>query len=587
MKGFLAVVAAASFVVLLSPVSGNHLQVESGKAIAFDHKESGAGEWWVEAILSGSSASSVSGVSAMDYGGPWVAMKKTSYGSWSASFHIEPGNPVKFRAAWADGVQVTSCWFSHPQGVEACGGPDPTPPPPSGSWTNGGTFATVPGGIWQMGIGDADRDGTPELYGVGYQSLYRFTHVTATSATTEVMGGGFSYLVVGDGDRDGKPELYANAYNPNKNGYDMHQFTRVNGAWVDKVVASSGWLLSGPFTLGDIDRSGTRELYVAGNDDNGFNTITKLWFANGVWNTAVLARFQDPSGDTLSPGSIWAGDADGDGQSELVMTESGRPGSFIYMVDYTGGAWVATRVYSGYTSVGMVVAGDADHDGHGEIAFLGYETGPTVDLLKFSNGVWTHSTAATLPSGGEALVLGDGDNDGAQELYILATDHHAYQLRKASSSAWVLADMGTTPSFDDFGDGIIVGDADGDGKREVYTATEYYNYQVGDYTHLTQFKWVPSGSPPPPGFDATFTGVKGNEWWVQASVSGNQAIAGVDARLDCGGSWIALTKQSYGWAKSIHVLSGQKVDFRAHSSTGATDLSGGYIWPNATPTSAC
>ncbi|HUR67657.1 MAG TPA: hypothetical protein VM370_00295 [Candidatus Thermoplasmatota archaeon] len=78
------------------------------------------------------------------------------------------------------------------------------------------------------------------------------------------------------------------------------------------------------------------------------------------------------------------------------------------------------------------------------------------------------------------------------------------------------------------------------------------------------------------GFDASFSGVQVQEYWVQASVSGNQGIAKVEARV-AGGSWQILAKQSWGgWAKSLHVLSGQKVEFRATSTSGATDVSGGY-----------
>ena len=93
----------------------------------------------------------------------------------------------------------------------------------------------------------------------------------------------------------------------------------------------------------------------------------------------------------------------------------------------------------------------------------------------------------------------------------------------------------------------------------------------------------PGGTAP---FDATFSGVKGNNWWVQVSVSGNQPVQEVSFRTNCSEEWRSLTKQSYGWAGSFHVPSGSKVDFRAMSS-GNMDFSGGYIWPQATPTSAC
>ena len=95
--------------------------------------------------------------------------------------------------------------------------------------------------------------------------------------------------------------------------------------------------------------------------------------------------------------------------------------------------------------------------------------------------------------------------------------------------------------------------------------------------------------PPPPGeFDATFSGVKGNNWWVETKVTANQPLAGVDARINCADPWRPLELKSWGsWAASFHIPTGSKVDFRARSSGGAHDLSGGYVWPEATPTSAC
>lgn len=84
-----------------------------------------------------------------------------------------------------------------------------------------------------------------------------------------------------------------------------------------------------------------------------------------------------------------------------------------------------------------------------------------------------------------------------------------------------------------------------------------------------------SGSSP---FDAQFSNVKGNNWWVQGDVKANQGIARVDARVN-GGSWVPLTKQSWGaWAKSFYVPSGARVELRATSTGGATDTSSPVYW---------
>lgn len=80
------------------------------------------------------------------------------------------------------------------------------------------------------------------------------------------------------------------------------------------------------------------------------------------------------------------------------------------------------------------------------------------------------------------------------------------------------------------------------------------------------------------GFDAKFRDTSGNDWWVQVYVDGNQAVSKVEARVN-GGSWVALSKRSWGaWATSTHAPDGSRLEFRATSSTGATDTSGAYTW---------
>jgi hypothetical protein len=97
--------------------------------------------------------------------------------------------------------------------------------------------------------------------------------------------------------------------------------------------------------------------------------------------------------------------------------------------------------------------------------------------------------------------------------------------------------------------------------------------------------WIRAGggsAPPPPigsAFQATFTGVSGNPWWVQTSVSGTAAIASVSASVN-GGAPHALTHQSWGaWAASFNVPAGAKVVFTAKSTSGATSTSVAYAWP--------
>jgi hypothetical protein len=136
----LALVLAVVLLAFVPPSLGNHPQVAHGDVLAFDHKT--GNEWWVEVVLTGGASGSVSAVQAMDTGGAWTPLTKRSWGAWAASFHIEPGHQVRFRASWSGGDSVDSCWFSHPAGIEACGSSSTTTTTTSSSssTTSGGTF---------------------------------------------------------------------------------------------------------------------------------------------------------------------------------------------------------------------------------------------------------------------------------------------------------------------------------------------------------------------------------------------------------------------------------------------------------------
>ena len=63
----------------------------------------GGNEWWVQVRILGPTASSVE---ARDTGGPWVRLQAQTWTSdrtwWAASFRIETGHQVMFRASFPD-----------------------------------------------------------------------------------------------------------------------------------------------------------------------------------------------------------------------------------------------------------------------------------------------------------------------------------------------------------------------------------------------------------------------------------------------------------------------------------------------------
>ncbi len=112
------------------------------------------------------------------------------------------------------------------------------------------------------------------------------------------------------------------------------------------------------------------------------------------------------------------------------------------------------------------------------------------------------------------------------------------------------------------------------GSSVVFSATN----AAGETAISGTYSWL--GAPPAAGpFTAFFTPkTLSNPWWVEVAVQGSEPPSGVDVRLD-GGAWTALPKTSWGtWAKSIHVLPGTQVVFRATPTTGTAVTSGTYTW---------
>lgn len=655
-RRFVEVLALA--VLLSLSVSAGTTFNQNGKSIAFS--DVSGNEWWVQAHLTGSSASTVSKVEAMQTGGSWVNLPKQSYGDWAASIHVTPGNLVQLRASWPDATQIVSCWFTHPAGVEQCTPPPPslpkqcsldsstmrcdmrceagdnlhmeahdtlrdgsgyprihvacgsvetycqantdctqdvqtsrtangvcyletsrttgscsattTGPPAAGQWTHG-AIGSVPEGVYDMGIGDADRDGTPELYALGYQSgIFRFTHITANSADRSVVTPGCCWgnLVVGDGDRDGKSEVYATGPG------GLHQFTWNGTSWNDLIISAD---TGGPLTLGDLDHDGLREIYVAGNaDSSGINTtVTQVTFTGGAWHSQIVARMSVDPLSMLISNRVWIGDADRDGLADLVITAAGRAGPFVLMASHTSSGWSMSQVAVGGDARG-IVAGDVDHDGLGEVAAT---DGAAVMTYTRTGSGWTKTQVTGLQGRGlPDITLADGDNDGAQELYLAASDMHAYQVHKGAS--WTVTDMGATTFPGSFADRIIAGDADGSGRQSVYMET--FNTSASSRLgHIERYTWTPGS------FGATFTMVQGNQWWEQAQVT---PTGGTTAHVDVsvnGGIWHPLNLQSWGvreYAGSYQAVQGAIVQLRATSTTGATALSSCYQWIPASSTDA-
>jgi hypothetical protein len=69
----------------------------------------------------------------------------------------------------------------------------------------------------------------------------------------------------------------------------------------------------------------------------------------------------------------------------------------------------------------------------------------------------------------------------------------------------------------------------------------------------------------------------GNEWWVQAGVATTKTVTKVEAKVGSN-AYVALNKESYGWAKSIHATKGTMVQFRLTASDGSVATTPAQAW---------
>jgi hypothetical protein len=677
-----AMLLAVTLLASALPVAANHLQTDSGKSISFDHKTGNA--WWVEVVLGGSGASSVTRVDVMEtFDRVWRPLEKKSWGAWAGSYGFGTDTEVRFRATFSDGVQTTSCWFDHPSGTERC----PAPPPP-GTWRATRAFVSgPPGNSWaghMLAAGDLDRDGRDEIFVPTEDGLMVHKRMADGTWTGELVfpqprdNDGRAMVTVGDVDGDGQPEAYSSGWGGA--GRDLLYSHEWNGAgYVTNLILQQSLLVqdlevgtirddlnaelyvtaadgfgamatyavdrplggtyraftisgqaTGEFAIGNVRRNGNVVIWTEGNYDDPYGYIV-IDHIGGFYST-YSEGLESPDGLP----EILIVDGDGDGQVEIYalrVTDTGDTRIDRHAVRET--SWATTSIPIPTTRGAFAMAfGDADLDGTKEL-YVGDWDG-RITQVKWTGSAWSVQHVASIGSGMgvEGFLFADGDGDGKAGLYAYGTldtgsccapievwniaftgsppppEFDATFTGVRGNEWWVQANVaasgGTLAKVDvrlNGGEWKPLAKQSWGGWAASYrivqgTVVQLRATATSGATDLSDcYQWIPpSGqdaakvsctSPPPPGFDATFSGAKGNQWWVQVNVAANQPLAGVDARVNCG-SWVALTLQSWGgWAKSFHVPDGSKVDFRARSTTGATDTSGGYIWPAATPTSGC
>lgn len=326
-------------------------------------------------------------------------------------------------------------------------------------------------------MADHDGDGLPELYlpcVKGTDRLFhnlgglKFEDVTKSSGITNTDGIG---AVSGDLDGDGTTDIYIvrGAY---PYGLNVLYAGKKDGGFADVTdIAGVASRKNGIFSvLGDYDLDGDLDMFVA---NWGVNTLYKNDSAPGCMSFKDVTDEAGLGGEGRSWSAVFS-DFDGDSLPDLFVCQGG-PGtkdtSRLYVnrgvkfEDVTGKAGL-----SGISSMGAVSA-DFDSDGDQDLFVASFD-GQDRLFINDGKGNFTDRTAASGIDSSRSVGAAAGfvDGDFLPDLVVAGFAGPAKLYRNLGGGRFEDVTTGSGLGKKKKNEGAALGDLDGDGDLDLYTA---------------------------------------------------------------------------------------------------------------------
>jgi len=243
-------------------------------------------------------------------------------------------------------------------------------------------------------------------------------------------------------------------------------------AQVSFVPSSTPAVGTEPFsvTTADLNGDGQRELICT---DTGGNTLSILT-NNGSGGYAVAASPMVAN----NPGSVMAADLNGDGQRELICSIAGGNALLILTNDGSGGYAVSASLTVDSNPF-SVIAADVNGDGKLDLICANYDYGYGNTLSVLTNdgsGGFALASSPVVGGGPVAVVAADVNGDGKVDLICanygvyngsVANGNTLSVLTNDGSGGFVLA---SSPTVGSGPNSIVAVDVNGDGKADLVCA---------------------------------------------------------------------------------------------------------------------
>ncbi len=325
-------------------------------------------------------------------------------------------------------------------------------------------------------IGDYDLDGRLDIatvnYGSNTLSVFRnigvHENISFASRIDFGLGGGNPIFVsTSDIDGDGKLDIVVLIYNFNL--ISVYRNTSVTGtiSFAPKVDFNTG---TSPrsVSINDLNGDGKLDIVVA---NSATNTVSVLKNTSSIGTLSFATKVDFATGN--SPQSVSANDLNGDGKSDIAVTNSvSNTISILRNIGSNGTISFATKVdYATGTNPMSISIGDFNGDRKSEIA-VANKGSNTVSVLKntTNNNVLSFAAKVDFTTGIAPINISTGDLNGDGNIDIAIANNNSNTvsvLRNIcfggviSFSSKVDFAVGTAPNA------ISIGDIDMDGKIDV------------------------------------------------------------------------------------------------------------------------